>query len=180
MVWRKERRFGVWVNGERAQFPYAPRYYAVAGTRPLSEMLSAGQRAALQWGDLQPVKLVDERDAPADRLSFQNALMEERQRQGVYRVESEGVNLRGETLFSARFTLPPNIVSGDYHINILIARDGRYRDGSRHLMPVRLSGFEQALTRAARERPLLYGIGCVLAAIAMGWMASEVFRRLRR
>ncbi|MDD2867949.1 TIGR02186 family protein [Neomegalonema sp.] len=180
VVWRKERRFGLWVNGARARFPDAPRYYAVASTRPLSEMLSAAQRMGVQLTDLEPVKLIDARGEPEDPQSFQRAAMRRMERQGVYHVAPEGVSLRGETLFSARFALPPNIVSGEYDVHIVMARNGRYLEASRHLMPVRLSGFEQALARAARERPLLYGIGCVLAAIAMGWTASEIFRRVRR
>ena len=180
IVWRKERRYGIWVNGQRARFPDAPRYYAVASTRPLAEMLSAGQRAGIQLADLEPVKFLDQRGAPADPEAFQKAVISLRERQGVYRFDDQGVRLRGDTLFSARFTLPPNIVSGPYRINIVMARDGRYREVSRHLMPVKLSGFEQALARAAREKPFLYGVGCVLAAIALGWLASEAFRRARR
>lgn len=178
-VWRKERRYGIWINGERARFPDAPRYYALASTRPLAQMLSASQRLGFELSEVEPVKFVDQRGAPADVRSFQDAVLQARERQGVYRTQGD-VRLRGGTLFSARFTLPPNIVSGDYRVNIVLARDGKALQVSRHLVQVKLSGFEQALARAARERPFLYGLGCVGAAILMGWAAAEAFRRLRR
>ncbi|MET3588574.1 hypothetical protein ABID21_004710, partial [Pseudorhizobium tarimense] len=39
------------------------------------------------------------------------------------------------------------------------------------------TGLEQAITDAAHNRPVLYGMGCVLMALFTGWGASIIFRK---
>ena len=46
-------------------------------------------------------------------------------------------------------------------------------------MPLRVvkTGLEQAITDAAHNRPILYGMFCVMIALLTGWSASLVFRK---
>ncbi len=39
------------------------------------------------------------------------------------------------------------------------------------------TGMEQAITNAAHQTPVVYGILCVLTAVITGWGASLLFRR---
>jgi uncharacterized protein (TIGR02186 family) len=39
------------------------------------------------------------------------------------------------------------------------------------------TGLEEAITFAATQRPLLYGIFAVLLAVLTGWAASLIFRK---
>ncbi|HEV7418025.1 MAG TPA: TIGR02186 family protein, partial [Tianweitania sediminis] len=46
-------------------------------------------------------------------------------------------------------------------------------------LPLRVvkTGLEQAITDAAHNRPILYGLACVLIAVITGWGASLIFRK---
>ena len=49
-VRRKAKRFGIWVNAESVHLSRVPSFYAVASTKPLSDVLSAtGPDAIVDW-----------------------------------------------------------------------------------------------------------------------------------
>lgn len=61
VVRRKERKLGVWVNGESLRFGDVPSSYSVATTRPLDEITDAEDARILQIG-LKNINVLPELD----------------------------------------------------------------------------------------------------------------------
>ena len=53
-VYRKSRRMGIWVNGEKARFNKVPAYYATASNRPIEEFANEGLLGRHQIGVEKP------------------------------------------------------------------------------------------------------------------------------
>lgn len=184
-VRRKRRVAGVWTNGEFLEVSRAPRYYAVASTRPLNRMLRPNSLAQAALRVQDAVKLFGSTRSVNDPEAFRQAVIRVRKRQGLYSEIHEDANgdpavkLLEGTLFRTAFRLPANIAEGDFEVRVLLARRGRIIDEALRDLPVRRAGLERDIHSAAQNTPALYGLISLLAALAAGWGAAEAFRRLR-
>lgn len=178
IVRRKARVFGIWANVDAERIRSAPSFYAVAATGPLEEILSHTED--LRWrvslgNALRFVGAISE-----DRGAFLDAVERIRARQGLYDVQPGGVTLVEDTLFSASFELPANIVEGDYAATVFLTRDGAVIDVFETEIEVAKAGVERWLYDLARNQPYLYGLMALAVALCAGLAASEAFRYLRR
>ena len=178
-VRRKEKRYGIWVNTDSAEIESAPSFYAVATTAPLAEILLPEE------DDRYNVSIqhaVGENRLPENathQREFDEALIRIREREGLYQVLEGAVNLSQETLFDTAVRLPSNLTEGDYIARILLTRGGRVLNEYETSISVRKVGLERFLYTLAHEKPLIYGLFSLAIAIAAGWGASEIFRRLK-
>ncbi|MFN4061384.1 MAG: TIGR02186 family protein [Paracoccus hibiscisoli] len=179
-IWQKARRFGIWVNTDRVDVGAAPSFYAVATTRPLSDIL------ATEWDNRYrislPLVLRAFANAPQveDALPYTQALIRLRQQNGHYRLEEGAVTLVEDTLFRTDIRLPANLIEGDYRARIFLLREGAVIDAYGAAIEVRKVGLERWLYRLAYDHPLLYGLMSLAVAVIAGWGASAAFRKLRR
>lgn len=178
VVRRKERRLGIWVNTDSVEIDAAPSFYAVAATGPLEEVLSRTDDLRYRIGLDESVRLVG---APPveNPEAFRRSVIRLRSGAGLY-YTSEAVGLVEDTLFTAYFQLPANLVEGDYLARIFILRDKAVIDRFETSIAVRKVGLERWLYNLSREQPLLYGLLSIFVALAAGWGASEAFRLMRR
>ncbi|MFV0410487.1 MAG: TIGR02186 family protein [Paracoccus sp. (in: a-proteobacteria)] len=179
-VRRKSRRFGIWVNIESVIVGSVPSFYAVATTGPLSEILLPEEDARRRVSIPEAMRSFTEPYGVSDPADFVKAMISERIRDGVYRMNSGGVMLADDTLFRADFRLPANLVEGPYKTRILLLRNGKVIDEYSAPLDVRKVGLERWLYRMAFDQPLLYGLMSLLIAAFAGWAASAAFRALRR
>lgn len=179
-VWRKERRFGIWVNTERVEVGSAPSFYAVVTTGPLARILGP------EWDNRYRISLpmvlraLGQGDYVADVVPFTEALVRLQVENGLYRLDEGSVKLVDQTLFRADIRLPANLVEGSYRTRIFLLRDGQVVDVYRAPIDVRKVGLERWLFRLAFDQPFLYGLMSLAVAVAAGWAASAAFRHLRR
>ena len=97
-----------------------------------------------------------------------------------YYKETLKIDLKKNILFSTLINFPPNLVEGNYITKMHIIKDGKVIDTSETEIEVRKIGIEKWLKTTAYDQPLLYGLLSLLLAISFGWIASEVFRLIRR
>ena len=116
----------------------------------------------------------------ADVVPYTAALIRLREANRLYRLDQGSVKLVDQTLFRADVRLPANLIEGDYKTRIFLLRDGRVIDVYRAPIEVRKVGLERWLYRMAFDQPLLYGLMSLAVAVAAGWGASGIFRKLRR
>jgi uncharacterized protein (TIGR02186 family) len=114
-----------------------------------------------------------------DSPSFTEALIRIRTLNGLYLVLPGTVRLDQDTLFSTSVALPANLVEGRYRTRIFLTRDGRVVDEYVTEIGVQKEGLEKFVFDLAHKRPLVYGLLCLVIAVAAGWSASEIFRYLR-
>lgn len=173
-VYRKDRRFGIWVNTEGIEVDAAPTFYAVSTTGPLPAVLT--QTEDLRHGVTVPraIRAVD--TAVLDQGAFTDALMRIRLNEDLYQLNEGAVTFREETLFDTSVQLPANLVEGDYQTRIFLTRGGAVVDIFEQAIPVRKVGLERFIYNLAHDRPLIYGVLSLSIAIIAGWLASAVFR----
>jgi len=179
-VWRKQRRFGIWVNTERVEVGAAPSYYAVASTAPLDQILLPGWDSRYRISLSQALRAFSGAPEVQDVTAFTEAMIRLRENDGHYRLDEAGVELAEDTLFRADIRLPANLLEGDYKTRIFLLRDGQVVDVHRAAIQVRKVGLERWLYNLAYDQPMLYGLMSLAVAVFAGWGASAAFRKLRR
>lgn len=178
---KKDRRFGIWVNTEAAEAAEAPTFYAVATS-------GAWANSVADWEDQQQRISVREAIGALElnsavetaRVDFTDALIRLRENQNLYQTNVGSINFRRETLFDTTIELPANLTEGSYVVRFFLTRDGRIIDAFESDIFVQKVGMERILYNLAHQQPLIYGCLSIAIAIAAGWLASAVFRYMRR
>jgi len=180
VVRRKERTLGIWVNRDSVEVDEAPSFYAIATTGPLNEVMSETARLTHRIGFDKAVRIVGAPDNVESPRSFSEAVVRIRQDNGLYKQQDGIVDLRDETLFATNVALPANLTEGVYRTRMFLLRDREVLSWSEAEIVVQKEGLERLIYRMAHEQPLYYGLLSLAVALAAGWLASEVFRLLRR
>ncbi len=179
VVRRKERMAGVWINRDRMTFGNVPSFFAVASTRPLEEMARPDVIAQLELSvhhlQLQPVDTTGREIG--EILAFEDALIRNKQRQGLYTGAPGTVRFLGPSLFRTNIAFPANVPPGLYQVQVYELRDGQVSDAQRSTLVVSKVGFEAEIYDFAQQRAPLYGLVAILVAVTSGWLAGVIFRR---
>lgn len=173
---RKQREFGIWVNGPPVVVDEAPSFYAVATTRPLHDAVSWTEDFRYKIGLDYVVRLIDAPRWVENREDFRNAVVRLKSAQGLYSLRTGTVRLTEETLFETRIRLPANLVEGDYRARIFLMRDRQVIDVFEDEITVRRAGIGRAIYTLAQKNGALYGILSIIGALLAGWLASAFFR----
>jgi len=177
-VRKKEKKLGIWVNTESVEVHEAPSFFTIATTRPLVDMLNEGDRRDYAIGLDFAVRPQGPTEENVE--SFAEAVSRIRQDAGLFSQREGIVNLTEDTLFEADISLPANLVEGDYNVRIYLIRDKNIVSDATVGIAVRKAGLEAWLYNLSREYALLYGLLSIFVALAAGYGASEIFRRLKR
>ncbi len=177
---RKSRVGGIWINTDSATYKTVPSYYAIVSTRPLSEIASSEVLVSHRIG-LDAIPMTPERDGQAKSHAevelFRKAVVRIKRSQNLYRQSEYGVAFIGPSLFRASIELPANITVGPFVTHVYLFRQGRLLSSYRTRLTLEREGLELFFHNLAFGYPFLYGIGCVIAAVCSGLIASAVFRR---
>ena len=179
-VRRKERVLGIWVNRSVMVVDQAPRFYTIATTGPLNEIMSTQAREEYGIGLDQVVRLSGPVQGIQNPTNFTDALIRVNQANGLYTQLDGSIILDQETLFSTHIALPSNLTEGDYVTRMFLLRGRDVVNVSETTIFVRKEGMERWIYSLAHEQPLIYGILSILTALLFGWGASELFRVLLR
>jgi uncharacterized protein (TIGR02186 family) len=175
-VRRKRRAAGIWLNGGSVDFPGAPGYYAVFGSKPVHTLLPDAVRK-LEGIGIDAVNLpTDDSVEPATAETFRDALIKDMQRRKLYADKTGQVDFLGSRLFRATLTLPTIVPVGDYQVVVLLVRKGAVAASETTTISVFKAGLEAQINDYAEEHALLYGIFAVIASGMLGWGATTLFR----
>jgi len=168
---RKERIAGMWMHVESKRYGPLPLYYAVGSTKPIETMLSPSVLQRLAIGQ----HYVIAKNSGGNEL-FNKGMLEELQRREWY-TETSPVRYFGETLFRTTIPFPDTLARGDYTVETYLVREGNIV--SSQAIPLRAfkTGIDAWVFDTAHNQPWLYGIACILMAVAAGWFANRLFSR---
>jgi uncharacterized protein (TIGR02186 family) len=173
-VRRKSRVAGIWINTRRVTFGDVPNYYAVASSRPLDEITTPAARQLYEIGlDELRLKVVEGKRRIEE---FRAALVRTQQKEGLFNREPGKVNFLGERLFRTTITLPANVPTGTYAVQVFLVRDKDVVSGQTTPLIISKVGVDAELFDFADRRAALYGFVAVIAAMMAGWLASLPFR----
>ncbi len=174
----KERFAGVWVNAESSDFRSAPSYFAVASSQPIEQIVDKKTAAIYEFGtgyiQLSPSGNIN----PELQRRFASGLVDLKQRQGLYKQDSNGVLISENVLYQARISLPSNVTTGTYTAETFAVSDGRVIASAISEVEVRKVGLERRVEFYAQNYGLLYGAIAVLLSVLMGWAAGRLFARM--
>ena len=182
VVRQKQRRLGIWVNGESQAFRNVPSFYGIAANYPLGEIATEETLRMLRLGvDHVLMRPVNKDNTPEDdvvkQVVYKQSLRRLRTAENLFVENIGGVEFLSPTLFRVRFRVPANVPVGHHRASAYLFRDGEFRTTRSVLLEVAKSGFEQQTYNLAHRNGLLYGILAVLIAIFTGWLASVIFRK---
>lgn len=179
VVRRKSRTMGIWVNTSGVEIDRAPSFYAVATSRPLDEILSKTEDLRQRISTRQMIRSVGAPTEITDSAAFTDALIRLREREALYVLKENTVELKADTLFSTDFDLPADLIEGDYRTRIFLLRDKKLVASGETSIDVRKVGLERWLFDLSREQPVIYGLLAIFIALVAGWTASAAFRLIR-
>ncbi len=177
VVWRKGQVAGIWVNEESVRFEGVPSYYAVASSRPLEEIVPPTLAARQQIG-LPHLRLVPAAEVSADKLAeFRDALVRNKQRQGLFRRAVARVDFLGSRLFRTTIHFPANVPTGSYLVEVLLFNEGDVAQAQTTPLIVSKIGIGADIYEFAHRQSAAYGAVAILGALVAGWLAHLAFRR---
>lgn len=177
LVREKMKIAGIWMNADSNRFRSAPSYYAVASSRPISDLLDERTSAIYELG-LNNLQLSPGGGAlPEKEQRFEAGLLDLRKRQQLYSESPHGVEITGNVLYRAVITIPSQVPVGTYTAETFLIDRGKVIAAATRDIQIDKSGFERYVALAARRQRVLYGLTCVLLSLGLGYAAAAAFRR---
>ena len=177
LVREKQKIAGIWMNADSNRFRSAPSYYAVASSRPISELMDERTAAIYELG-LDNLQLSPGGGALPDKeRRFEAGLLDLRRRSGLYSQSPRGVEISDRVLYRATITIPSQVPVGTYTAETFLIDKGKVLAAATRDIEIDKSGFELFIALAARRQAFLYGLTSVLLSLALGWAAAWAFRR---
>lgn len=176
-VREKERIAGVWMNAGATDFRSAPSFFAVASSRPVSEIVDERTAAIFELSSafiqLSPSGQIE----PEEQARFARGFVALRQRQGLYQEDPGGVRISENVLYQARISLPSNVITGSYTAETFAIARGRVLASATARIEVEKVGLEGQVVMASQRWAFWYGLGAIALSLGMGWFAGRMFAR---
>lgn len=179
IVRRKESILGAWMNRGWLYFDDLPVYYDFASSSDVVEALpDEAVRKDLLVG-LKAMNHIPRKKRYDDETvkAFQEALIRNKQVEGLYPVEPKEVKFLADGFFTAKFVVPANVPSGDYKVRGLLVRNGQVVHEHVEEVHIGLEGFSSRLYVFSKDYAFFYGLLCVLLAVMAGWLSNALVRR---
>jgi uncharacterized protein (TIGR02186 family) len=174
MVRKKEKIAGFWVNRDRLKFYNVPNYYALASSRPLSDINKSVLFSKLNIGEDNLLNNPSIPDAENIR-EFETAFLNHQRINRLYYTNPDNISFMSETLFKTVIEFSDNIPPGEYTAEIYLMSDGEIVGMQSTPISVVKSGLDAFIYNYAHNSPALYGISSVILALCVGWLAGRLF-----
>jgi uncharacterized protein (TIGR02186 family) len=175
---KKEEIAGLWVNSDRMKFYSVPDFYALASSRPLTEIMQSGVFRQLGIGQDTLLTMPPDPKSRSNFDEFEEAFLRYQHERRLYNTQAEKINFMGETLFKTTIEFPDNIPPGNYTAEIYLFSDGEVVGMQSTPITVVKSGLDAFLHMYAHQYPALYGIAAVFMAVFAGWFAGRIFEKI--
>ena len=182
VVNRKGRVGLFWMNVKQFKVTGLPLMYKIHSTRALAEVLHGDLARQLGIGyDVlkQTMKLDLARGTPQpdDRDLVFDGVLKLKRDANLYNIDEKRIEVTGGKLFKHYFRFPSAAKEGTYTAESYVVKDGRLIGKGVDRIVIRKTGIEATFTRLARGHAVVYGIGAVVVALAMGLLVGFVFKR---
>ena len=165
------------MNTQALRFESAPGFYAVATTKPVTDLLDERNAAIYEIG-LNHLQLSPATAAgPETTGRFQQGMVKLRVNEGLFVEQPYGVQVTDRILYRARIPIPSAVPVGNYQAEIYLIDGGRVRARSTSPVIIDKTGFERSIFVFAQDHSFFYGLFAVTLAVAMGLLAGRIGRR---
>lgn len=178
IVRKKERTLGLWMNRDAVTFEHVPAYYALGATESAMDHLTPLVKRRHQVGANNIRVTAKDVISPEDAQPFLDALVRNKQRQGLYSIAPSLIERRGRRLFRTKVFFPSNVPTGTYIVETLLLREGEVISAQTTPLFINKLGLGAYLFRVAQIHSAIYGIAAILVATLAGLLANWIFRKL--
>lgn len=170
IVRRKGSVGGAWINRHYMVFRHVPVYYDYALSAP--EVAQDEELQALRIGlDVMTFKPDTKNGTSREVLNFQEALIRNKQQQGLYPLHPKDITFLGNGLFKAVFDMPSNVPTGQYTVKVFSFDNGKLIENNTTVLKVAQVGFSAGIYAFAHEHGFVYGVFCVVLACCAGGLS---------
>ena len=181
IVRKKGRVSGIWINKEKLEFREIPGFYAIASTRPLSEITETDELKKQKIGihNVITTASLNSKDKNIKTFkSFKDALVRGQKTKGLYLDMPLTINVVSKRLFKTTFHFPNNMTTGIYTVKVFSFQKKRLVSMVSKTISVEKIGIGADVFKFAKEQSALYGLLAILIAVLSGWIASVIFRKI--
>ena len=181
IVRKKGRVSGIWINKEKLEFREIPGFYAIASTRPLSEITETDELKKQKIGihNVITTASLNSKDENIKTFkSFKDALVRGQKTKGLYLDMPLTIDVVSKRLFKTTFHFPNNMTTGIYTVKVFSFQKTRLVSMVSKTISVEKIGIGADVFKFAKEQSALYGLLAILIAVLSGWIASVIFRKI--
>ena len=181
IVRKKGRVSGIWINKEKLEFREIPGFYAIASTRPLSEITETDELKKQKIGIhnvITTASLSSKDENIKTFKSFKDALVRGQKTKGLYLDAPLTIDVVSKRLFKTTFHFPNNMTTGIYTVKVFAFQKKRLVSTVSKTISVEKIGIGADVFKFAKEQSALYGLLAILIAVLSGWIASVIFRKI--
>ena len=181
IVRKKGRVSGIWINKEKLEFREIPGFYAIASTRPLSEITETNELKKQKIGihNVITTASLNSKDENIKTFkSFKDALVRGQKTKGLYLDTPLTIDVVSKRLFKTTFHFPNNMATGIYTVKVFAFQKKRLVSMVSKNISVEKIGIGADVFKFAKEQSALYGLLAILIAVVSGWIASVIFRKI--
>lgn len=171
IVRKKERVAGIWMNRERVKFYGIPDFYAIATSKPLSDIEQDQLFSRLHIGQ-------DNLLPAGKKQAFNDAFKTYQRERKLYVDVAQKINFMGETLFKTAIDFPDNIPPGTYTAEMYLISGGDITGIQSTPITVAKSGLDAFVYDYAHNSPFMYGLTAIVLALSMGWFGGRLFEKV--
>ena len=172
-MFKKEKKYGFWVNKKIQTFESIPSFYSISGTKPLEDLLPITAQRVNEIGIFEHF---NSKDGKLKKELIEEILSIGRFKQQYYESNTP-ITLLENTLFSNEIDFPTNLYEGNYKVKIHLIRFEEVLATKQDIIYVKKIGVQNWINYLAYQEPKLYGIACIIIAVSFGFGASVVFRK---
>ncbi|MCD8562769.1 MAG: TIGR02186 family protein [Alphaproteobacteria bacterium] len=177
LVRRKGQVLGAWVNTQSLKFRRVPSYYDYAISTNSRERTSPDLLKRYGIGlDALYFDPDTSREDQATIRDFQEALIRNKQIQGVYPVGPKSIKFLSGNFFKAEFYMPPNLPSGLYEVQTYLISGGDVVETRSTHLSVAQVGFNASVNNLASHHSFLYAFLALFIAVGAGWSINLLRR----
>jgi uncharacterized protein (TIGR02186 family) len=114
----------------------------------------------------------------AQEAVFHEALIRNKQYQGLFSSADVPVTFLGARLFRARVGIPSNVPTGTYTVTVYLVRGGKVVSAQSLPLVVSKIGIGARVYDFAHQQAAAYGLLAIVMALIAGWLANTLFRKL--
>jgi uncharacterized protein (TIGR02186 family) len=181
IIRKKTRVAGIWVNTEKIIMENVPTFYAIASTRPLNQITTQNILKKYEIGaNNLPTNILKKTNAKTMDITddYKNALVRLKNGLGLYIDHPIKIKLIENQLFKANIKFPANVSTGKYTARIYSFKNDLLFDVINKPILVEKVGIGADVFKLAHSHSALYGIFAILIAVASGWIAAAIFRKV--
>ena len=174
---RKVDVLGLWIHANAVEFKNVHGYYNVASSKQIANITSPETRTEYRMGINSLIYTTNDDATDEKKNRFLEALIQQKQLQGLYALTPNAAEYLNDTLFKTRITMPANVPLGDYEIEAFLFKNGQLIDQTSHPFTIKQVGLAAEVHDFAFEKPFLYGLSVILIAILSSFLAVLLLRR---